>query len=727
MKILNASPENNLIRERFFQTIFGEERGIVALGRKKGAEFSEAYYAYPDQLPEIINWINQHLDDGDLYYCPQLFDKKKRIKENVKSCPSLWADLDDVDPEAVAPKPSVLIESSPGRYQALWLLSEPGFPQTAEEASRKIGYANDADKSGWDLTQLLRIPLTYNTKYNRDEGFPVVEIKLMRESRFKIESFMGLEDPPEFKGTDEPFPEEAIKKLASEDILQSYVGKLLPSVFQILAVPPDRDWSSVLWSLETMLFEVGMTSEEVFVVTESAAANKYKRDKRSRADLWKEILKAKQAVDAKLEMEREAEFTVGELLNDKERKIIAKIPPGFVEKYVEWGSAKSDAAPQYHEAGAFIILSAVLGEGVVLPTSYGNVVPNLWFMILGDTTLTRKTTAMEMAIDMLTTVYDESMLATDGSIEGLLSALSPRSNKTSVIWRDEFSGMLEAIKKREYYAGMLEALTKLYDGKYQKRVLRKETIEIRNSIFILLAGGIRGKIMELLEQSHITSGFIPRFIFISADADPSRYRPVGPPTKEILNVGTELIEMLEGMRNDYTPTTMGILIAGTAINEPKPHKAELSPKAWERYNALEKQMVDAGSASDEPDLYTPTLDRLSKSVLKCAVLLASARQRPDGVVKVELNDILHAISYLERWLPHTLDVIQNAGKTLTEKTLDKALSLIMRGKDSRSSFMRSMKVTARDAEWILETLEQRSMIIRTKAGKMERIIPAVAR
>src|SRR6201999_3023795 len=99
-------------------------------------------------------------------------------------------------------------------------------------------------------------------------------------------------------------------------------------------------------------------------------------------------------------------------------------------------------------------------------------VPNLWFMILGDTTLTRKTTAMDLAVDLLMDVDPDVILATDGSIEGLMQGLSTRPKRPSIFLRDEFSGLLEMMTKWDYYAGMAEVLTKLYDGKMQKRILK---------------------------------------------------------------------------------------------------------------------------------------------------------------------------------------------------------------------------------------------------------------
>lgn len=103
--------------------------------------------------------------DGDLYFCPNVFSGPKRRKELM--LPSIWlyADLDDVDPEYVDPRPTTAWESSPNRFQCLWRMTQKCQPQEHSELNQRLTYAIGADKGGWDRTQVLRIPGTINHKY----------------------------------------------------------------------------------------------------------------------------------------------------------------------------------------------------------------------------------------------------------------------------------------------------------------------------------------------------------------------------------------------------------------------------------------------------------------------------------------------------------------------------------------------------------------------------------
>ena len=383
---------------------------------------------------------------------------------------------------------------------------------------------------------------------------------------------------------------------------------------------------------------------------------------------------------------------------------------------------------QYHQAGAFTALSALLAGSVQLPTSFGVMKPNLWFMILADTTLTRKSTAMDIAMDLVMEIDDDVIMATDGSIEGLLTSLSTRPGKPSVFLRDEFSGLLEMITKRDYYAGMPELLTKMYDGKMQKRILRKESIEVRDPVLLVFAGGIKDKITGLLSFEHVSSGFMPRFVFITAESDITRVKPLGPPTSWTDNNRGAIKQELEDLYYYYNQTTP-MVVKGTSIQLESKSKtdAQLTPEAWLRYNQIEEQMLAAGIKSERPEIMTPVYDRLAKSILKASVLLATARQRSDPVV-VEVKDVVRAAVYGESWRMYVRDVMENVGKGAAEKQFDNILGAITKRPGiARSYIMQLYHLDARQTAAVLETLEQRGLITREKAGRGEKLWPAEIR
>jgi len=120
-------------------------------------------------------------------------------------------------------------------------------------------------------------------------------------------------------------------------------------------------------------------------------------------------------------------------------------------------------------------------------------------------------------------------------------------------------------------------------------------------------------------------------------------------------------------------------------------------------------------------LMTPTYARMVQSTLKVAMLLAASEERGDEVV-IQERHIIHATYYLEGWLKHLHIVMNNIGKGTHERELDRVMGSVRRHEGiSRGQLMQNHHLSARDAEQILVTLEQRQQIHRQRAGRGERI------
>lgn len=709
------------------QWVLGEQEGYVGIASRvaRDGSWHETVYNYPDHLDDIAEYLKTATILGDLYFCPTLLVKPKRIKDNVRTSLVAWADLDECDPENLKLKPTLTIQTSPGRWQAYWRFDGPVAALDVEDINRRIAYAHadqGCDKSGWDLTQLLRIPGTKN--YKRLDKGEIHSVKVVDFDASRIYKPSDFNIYPAVAGTnkpDIPFPRK-LPNISADDIMERVRASIHPRTWELFRKVPEGNWSKSLWELELLLIGAGVPIEEVFIVAKASACNKYARDGRSDELLWKDVCRAKAYEDNRVLQQNAFDPDAADwylpdkdILSDTEREL-AKGRRTIVDDYIDWAKSVGDAAPQYHEAGAFMLLSALLAGSVKLPTSFGTVIPNLWFMILADTTLTRKTTAMDMAMDLLIEIDSDAMLATDGSIEGLLTSLSTRPGKPSVFLRDEFSGLLEQMTKKDYMAGMLAMFTKLYDGKIQKRLLRKETIEVRDPVLILFTGGIRERIYSLMTYEHIDSGFVPRFIFITAESDIARIRPLGPPTAKTLEEREDILLRFRDVYEHYNQVDPDAIIQRPSF------AAELTTDAWQRYNKFEYDMLSIGTESSMAGLLTPVMQRLCVSGLKAAVLIAAADRLTDKVVVTE-SDLIQAFLYVERWKTHALNVVANAGKTATEKQIERIFDQIQKEPGVlRSTLMQRNRLVAREADNILTTLTQRGMV-RIEKGRGEQYFP----
>jgi RepB DNA-primase from phage plasmid len=135
-------------------------------------------FKLPGEWPNLLEYVRNHSENNperDLYVCTQLLRGKRRIKENAKALRVAWAEFDTGEdlPNDI-PEPSMVVESSPGHFHAYWFLSKDTDPFEVEALNKRIAYAFTADKGGWDLSQVLRVPGTRNNKYG---GSPRVTLK----------------------------------------------------------------------------------------------------------------------------------------------------------------------------------------------------------------------------------------------------------------------------------------------------------------------------------------------------------------------------------------------------------------------------------------------------------------------------------------------------------------------------------------------------------------------
>jgi Protein of unknown function (DUF3987) len=472
----------------------------------------------------------------------------------------------------------------------------------------------------------------------------------------------------------------------------------------------DEDWSKIMWAMENKCLEIGMSPEETFSVVAKAKCNKYERDHRPIRLTWVEVLKAN--------LHQAKTMTI---LGYEEVLKIPQIAPEpatetILDKYQEWGKDATDALPVYHELAGFMVLSSILSANLRVETADGTIIPNLWGMILGSSTITRKTTAMRMARKLITYIDESIEISSEGSMEGILQVMSNRPRLASMFFRDELSGFFNSAVKKDYMSGMLEMMTQLYDGEPYKRTLKNEEIHIHDPIFIFFGGGVDEDIYARLDQRFIGSGFLPRFLIVSGQADPSSFKPTGPPKSENVNRQDALFRAVADISHVYNQTRL-VRIGDAQVQHQPTYMAELTNDAWVAYQNIESKFMKAAIDSSVHILAEPMFNRLHKSCLKMGILLAAARQEPNGEDKVvcEVQDIINAAYYVQRWGRFTVDMVYNAGKNEPMRILEKVRQYIIDNPGAiHGNIMRRFHLRKREMDETIDTLMDRGEIYKTK-------------
>lgn len=714
----------------FIEWCLGTTAGYAAIGSKhhRTGIWNEAILPYPSRLDAISDHIKSTGRASNMYFCPTILRGTRRNKDNIIISTVIWAELDECSPDKLLIPPTVVIETSPHRYQAYWRLHDPEPALDVEDINARIAryHAEDGcDQSGWNLAKHLRIPGTNNYKYQSMYSHSIIVTIIEQNFDRKYD----LEDFDVYPGANnrikKPMPILDGSRTARDILYHPHLQtRLHASAYDLFEETPSAEsWSESLWKLELMLVGAGLSDEEVFIVVKESACNKYERDNRPDSHLWADVCRARSRKDNQTLTPNATNNGIGSdivyvskkpILSDDEHALVAQRRT-FIEEYVDWAIKVTDAPREYHEAGAFTILSGILSGVVKIPTSAGTLRTNLWFMLLGETTISRKTTCQKMAISLLEEVDKDAILATDGSVEGVLSALETRRNRASIYHKDEFAGLLEAMVKRDYLAGSMEHFCQLYDSQHLRRLLKSGNVDIRDPVFIIFGGGIREKIYWNLSSMHIESGFIPRFIFVSPEVDLTDLRAAGPASQESLDSREALLDRLVGIQSHYNPQIDDVGDGSIIFNgASRSWNAKLSEDSWILYNKIEHTMHSMAFESDVRDMMLPMMDRLAKSGLKMAALIAAAERMSDEVV-IHPIDILHAFHYIENYVGYSIEIISNADKTASEKLYERMAGYVEEHPGvNRSTLMRRYKLNSKQADGIFATLVDRGMVNSSK-------------
>jgi len=207
---------------------------------------------------------------GDVYFTPNLFIDDTRSNVSCETPSALFADLDRVSPLDCPLKPSIAWETSPGSYQAVWLVDKPwrSFMEWShynKEWTRLTG----ADKGGWFGSKLLRVPGTFNHKDKfKDSGYPKGRLLWTSDHRFFRATFQKM--LPKFfatpEGTNSSYP-------STPAVIDPY--QLSPRTLHLLRKPHINDRSKHIWTTVGAIRDDGFTEHEAFSLILPKTWNKY--------------------------------------------------------------------------------------------------------------------------------------------------------------------------------------------------------------------------------------------------------------------------------------------------------------------------------------------------------------------------------------------------------------------------------------------------------------------
>ncbi len=329
----------------------------------------------------------------------------------------------------------------------------------------------------------------------------------------------------------------------------------------------------------------------------------------------------------------------------------------FIGKWVELLDKFTDANRELKEAAGLFALSSLVGHKAIIPcpsssrpfseveegtgTKMGKRL-NLWFLIIGRSRWSRKTTVANLTRDFLSaTLGHNYLLTTVSTPEALIDELAENTtsfgcHKAWII--DEFAIILEA-RRKDYMAEFEGILQKLYDGDtFSRRTRSRGRVTVKDPYFTVFACTTPYSIEKrLLDESMFVHGFLNRFLIIW-DEGTRNPIPIGEHLKQSITDYRDIVEELIRSGRLYTSTSSVITLG-------------VSSEVLKLLSEIEARAEERGKDDEIINLY---LGNMTDFLLKLSGLYRLSRLKPSDlsgrIVVVEEEDFKRARNFMKHVL-----------------------------------------------------------------------------
>lgn len=216
--------------------------------------FNRDFEEHKYRIKLIPDQVKALRDKYDLYICFTPVKDGKRIKPNAQDSFVIAQDIDGAPiPEDLTP--SYYWQTSPGKYQGVWILDNAVNPQEHEIICRKLIKKYNFDPCGSDIVHFYRIPSTRNHKYASTFNVSVMQGKGTVYRKRDIMKRLEDVDITTSVVTNNEHIE--YKEFDLDELLLDYSVK--QEFYNILG----SDRSEWAWNIESKMFINGASKEEV--------------------------------------------------------------------------------------------------------------------------------------------------------------------------------------------------------------------------------------------------------------------------------------------------------------------------------------------------------------------------------------------------------------------------------------------------------------------------------
>ena len=369
-------------------------------------------------------------------------------------------------------------------------------------------------------------------------------------------------------------------------------------------------------------------------------------------------------------------------------------PNTFLDRYIKYCNELVDSPNEYHILNGLTLLSSVAHGFCFRGLARDRV--NLWTLTLGYSSISRRSTSLFVAKELLEKVdpkligpgkfteeglydyfnicppVDKKKKRTKEEMEAdtyLVMSLSDE-RKPGTLFFSEFGALLKGLEKKDYNAGLKGFLSDLFDNSgLQKRNLSNGKLAIINPYICIIGSSSKDWLEEAIKHNDITGGFLTRFIIYVDHGTNDKWKS----PFELVSKDTEKFEHL---RNHLA-----------AINEFRGNQSiEIAPDAKEMFDSWAKEIefaIREGILSNEEGTENTTLfARKVHHAKKMAALFALSRQVDEATLSsgviIQLDDINNAIECISFFEEKSIGYLKALNKPAPINSPSERLEVVLK-------------------------------------------------
>jgi hypothetical protein len=374
----------------------------------------------------------------------------------------------------------------------------------------------------------------------------------------------------------------------------------------------------------------------------------------------------------------------------------------FITKYMAYAKTTSDAYEEYHFASGLVLLSVAADRQIVISMRHGDIYPNIWIFPIGDSTVSRKTTAHKLCKLILNSKYPKKSLPSSFSPEALMDAISvtPRC----FYLKDEAGSLLSSLCK-DYMAETRDFLAEIYECDDYYRKLKKSECEIKDPYITQYLMTTPDNLKEYTTPLDLTSGWLLRYLWMYP------------------NYPKEWKSFAEKDGSDFDAYTTiygeyNLVVKKLAT----PRRLNMTAESMQFFQEWQKDIEE--TAMQNADNITKALaGRLMTHAVKMAAIFTIGREDFDENSKIELPHVREATRLVvEYFLPIGKIIIEEVARAESKNIQDKIIGTIKRynGLIKQRDLLRVLHMKIKDVEESIDALilseEIERKTVKTKKG-----------